>query len=101
LTGKPSQRLAQRRWTADDHQRGARRSRITGGAVGLAQATPRPIALHGVLDLPAHRESGARRFGTLTPEHDEGGAVDALASLEERLELGAGGQPLAPGKAAP
>jgi hypothetical protein len=43
----------------------------------------------------------ARWFGRFAPEHDEGRAIDALTSLEERLEIGAGGQPLASGKAIP
>ena len=43
--------------------------------------------------------TSARRLASLTPQHDEGGPVDPSASLEKRLKLGAGGQPLASGEA--
>jgi hypothetical protein len=93
--------LAQRGRPSDDHQRRAGGAGIARGAVGFAQATPRAIPLHGIPQLSAHREPGARWFGRFAPEHDEGRAIDALTSLEERLEIGAGGQPLASGKAIP
>ena len=76
-----------------------RRSRVATGAVGLAQPTPRAVPLHGVLQLSAHSESGARRLRRFPPEDDEGRPIDSSASLEERLKISAGGQPLASRKA--
>ena len=91
--------LAQRRRAPHDHQRRPRRCRVARRAIRLAQASPRAVALHGVLELTADREARARRLGRVAPEHDQGGAVDPSTSLEERLEVGAGGQPLASRKA--
>ena len=72
---------------------------IAAGAVRLAQPPPRTVALHGVLELAAHGESDARRLGRFPPQHDERRSIDPPASLEERLEFSAGGQPLASGEA--
>ena len=73
--------------------------RLAAGPVRLAQPAPGTVALHGVLDLAAHGESNARRLGRFPPQHDERRAIDPAASLEERLEFSAGGQPLASGEA--
>jgi hypothetical protein len=62
--------------------------------VRLAEAAPCAIALHRILELPAHGKPCPRRLGSLAPQHDERRPVDASASLEERLKIGAAGQPL-------
>ena len=74
-------------------------SGIPACTVRLAQPAPSTVALDGVLDLAAHGESNARRLGRFPPQHDERRAIDPAASLEERLEFSAGGQPLASGEA--
>ena len=94
-----SERFDQHPGPADDHQRRARRRGIAAGPVGFAQATASTIPLHSVLELSAHCEPCARRPDRLAPQHDERGPVNASASLEKRLKIGAGGQPLASGKA--
>ena len=83
----------------DDHHPGLRGSGIPACTVRLAQPAPSTVALDGVLDLAAHGESNARRLGRFPPQHDERRAIDPAASLEERLEFSAGGQPLASGEA--
>jgi hypothetical protein len=99
LRGKRAERLGEHRRAADDDQRGAARGSIPTRAVCLAQAATRTIPSHGILELSAHGEPCTRRLRRLTPEHNERGPVDPSASLEKRLKLGAGGQPLASGKA--
>jgi len=56
--------------------------------------------LDGVPQLSAHGEPHARWLVGLAPEHDERRTVDSLAPLEERLEVGAGGQSLSTRKSA-
>jgi len=99
LRGEPGERLSQRRGPPNDHQRRAGRARVAHCSIGFAQPPPGAIPLHGVPQLSAHRESGAGWLGRFAPEDDEGRTIDALTSLEERLEIGAGGQPLASRKA--
>jgi len=98
LRGETCERLPQRRGPTDDHQRRAGRARVTDRSIGFAQPPPGAIALHGAPQLSTHREPGAGWLGRFAPEDDEGRTIDALTSLEERLEIGAGGQPLASGK---
>jgi len=99
LRGEPGERLSQRRGPPNDHQRRAGRARVAHCSIGFAQPPPGAIPLHGVPQLSAHREPGAGWLGRFAPEDDEGRTIDALTSLEERLEIGAGGQPLASRKA--
>jgi hypothetical protein len=51
--------------------------------------------MHGVSDVTSDREPSAAGAAGDAPEDDYGWSVDALALSEERLELGAAGQPLA------
>jgi hypothetical protein len=95
LPGEPRERLGERRRPTDDDERNLSRRGVSGSAIRLPQAATDTVSLDGVLELSAHGKAGARRFPRLTPQHDEGRSVDASASLEERLEFGAGGQPLA------
>ena len=93
------ERLRQRRRPTDDHHRRPFGCRITTGAVSLPEPTPRAVPLHSVLELSAHRKPCARRPRRLAPQDNEGRPFDPSASLEERLKISAGGQPLASGKA--
>ena len=77
-----------------------RRGRGTRRAVRLAQTPPRAIPLDGAADLTTHGEAGSARLGRRAPEHDHGRPVNSFAPLEERLDVGAGGQPFATWKAA-
>jgi len=70
--------------------------RIAGCSISLAQAATSPVALHGTVDLPAHREAGPPGLGSLPPEHDHRRSVNSLATLEEGLKFSAGGQPVSP-----
>jgi hypothetical protein len=95
LPSECRKRFGERRRATDDDQGNPARRGVPGGPIRLPQPATGAIPLNGVLELSAHGEPGARRFLRLTPQHDEGRSVDASASLEERLEFGAGGQPLA------
>jgi hypothetical protein len=99
LQGQSGERLGQRRRPSHDHDGRPRRRGVPGCPVGLAQSTPRAISLYRISDLSAHCEPCARRPDRLAPQHDERRPVNASASLEKRLKIGAGGQPLASGKA--
>src|SRR5918994_7651875 len=100
LSGQGGEGGGQCGWPADDHQRGPGRCGLAAGPIGFAQPAAGPIPLHGGLELATHGEPGARRLVGLSPEHHERRPVDPSASLKERLELGAAGQPLASGEAA-
>jgi hypothetical protein len=99
LRRQACERLGQCRRSTDHHERHPRRRRVPARAIGLAQSPARAITLHSSLELSTHGEPRARRLTGLTPQHDEGWPFDPSASLKQRLELGAGGQPLASGKA--
>src|SRR5688572_2513765 len=71
LTRERGERLDQHRRPADDDECRPRRRRITAGPIGLAQAPPGAVALHGVLELSAHGKPRACGPGRLSPEHDE------------------------------
>ena len=86
--------------SADDHERGARRSRRAFRPKGLTQTPACAIALHGVAQLSAHGEPHARRLAGLAPEDDECRTVDAFAPLEKRLKIGGSGQSLSSGEPA-
>jgi hypothetical protein len=98
LHGQSGERLGERRRPSHDHDGRPCRRGVPGGPVGLAQSAPRAISLYRISDLSAHCESHARRPDRLAPQHDERRPVNASASLEKRLKIGAGGQPLASGK---
>lgn len=84
----------------DDHECCALRRRTAGRPIRFTKPPPRAIALRRAADLPTHCEPDATRSLHGTPEHDESRTIDSLALLEQRLEIGAAGQPLAPAEAA-
>src|SRR2546430_2702591 len=63
--------------------------------IRFAQAATDAIAVNGTPDLAAHGEAHTTRFDALAPENDRGRPVNVFAPLEERPEVGAGGQPFA------
>ena len=99
LHGERRERLCQHRGTAHDHDGCALGRGVATRAVRLAQPAASPIALDGILELSTHGEPCTCRPRRLAPQHNEGGPVDTSASLEKRLKISAGGQPLASGKA--
>lgn len=83
----------------DDHDDCLARNGLSRGSVGCTKTSPDPVTINRTPNLPAHREPGPGRSQRGEPEHNQPRPVDPFASLEERLELGAGGQPLTSRKA--
>jgi hypothetical protein len=83
----------------DDHRHGGRRltPRLP---VRLPQPALDPVTRHGPTHLATYREPGPPYPAGLvgTPEHNHQGPIDPFAAPEQRLEIGAAGQPLASGK---
>ncbi len=84
----------------DDHERHAGRRGIARHPKGLAQPAPRAIPRDRSPDLSGHSEPRAPRTIRLAPQHDERRTINTLALPKERLNFGAGGQPLAAGESA-
>jgi hypothetical protein len=100
LVGQRRERLPKRARAADDHEGRVRGRRAANRTVGLAQSAPRSVSLDGTPDLSTHGESGAARLVRRSPEYDHGRPINSLAPLEERLKIGAAGQPFVPRKSA-
>jgi hypothetical protein len=84
----------------DDHDGYSGGSFASSRPVGLAQPAPDSVPRHRPAHLTAHREPRALALVgfRLTPQHDHQRPIDSLALLEERLKLGAAGQPFTPGE---
>ncbi len=76
------------------------RSRRARDSIGLTHPAPRAVSSHGTPDLACHREACPMWTVALSPEDGQQRSIDSLALLEERLDLGAVGQPLAARKPA-
>ena len=56
--------------------------------------------MNGSANLPSDGKPRSAGMHSWTPQDDHGRPLDSLALLEERLELGAGGEPLGPAQPA-
>jgi len=78
----------------DDHRHGLWGC-TPSGPVGLSQTPPDPVPIDRPPEPAADGEANPPTALRLAPEHKKRRSLDSLASVEERLKLGAGGQPLA------
>lgn len=100
LPEQGGERLAQHGGSPDHDERRPGRGDVSRGTIRLAQPTSSAIALDGQAQLPTDGEADTCRVVRFSPQHDERRTIDALAPLEERLKVGAGGQSLMSRKAA-
>jgi hypothetical protein len=66
---------------------------VPSAPIGFAQPAPSPVASHRSTDLAADGEARAAGPFAGTPQENHRRSFDSLALLEQRLELGASGEP--------